>query len=58
MAQLFPECRPENLDMPVPHHFTFHGGGGAIFSIGLLRALNATQYEDCVKSMRWRQGDA
>lgn len=43
--------------MPVPHHMTFHGGGGAILSVGLLRRLNFTEWRECVESMRWRQGD-
>jgi hypothetical protein len=43
--------------MPVPHHMTFHGGGGTILSVGLLRALNLTEWQECVESMKWRQGD-
>lgn len=42
--------------MPVPHHLTFHGGGGAILSVGLLRQLDWEGWQECVKSMRWRQG--
>lgn len=43
--------------MPVPHHMTFHGGGGTILSVGLLRALNFTAWQECVEGMKWRQGD-
>jgi hypothetical protein len=56
--QEFPSnCTAEELSMPVPHHFTFHGGGGTILSVGLLRQLNWTQWQECVSSMRWRQGE-
>ena len=57
--QVFPEkCEEAQLGMPVPHHMTFHGGGGTILSVGLLRALNFTEWQECVESMKWRQGDA
>jgi hypothetical protein len=56
--QVFPEkCEEAQLGMPVPHHMTFHGGGGTILSVGLLRALNFTEWQECVESMKWRQGD-
>ncbi len=56
LLQVFVQCSEQALSLPRPKHFTFHGGGGAIFSIGLLRALKWTEWVECIESMKFKQG--
>jgi hypothetical protein len=53
-----PWCAPVadsglGLQEPTPSKLTFHGGGGAILSVGLLRAISYASHEACVTGGRW-----
>ncbi len=56
LSQLIHSCDQKDLVATIPGHMTFHGGGGALLSAGLLEALDVNAFAACVRALRWKQG--